>query len=1191
MRCLLYCAAALVLVTPLAAECATGDPQKMLVAHWTFDGAGGTCVDSSGNGNDASMAAGTLARATGLFGKALSLSGRHRLEARGRPDFKDIRKISLSAWVMPSAFERYNEIFRKDDGNDRVLFSFQENANVLSLGLNVGGYVECDAPIRPAQVLDGRWHHCAATFDGETMRVYLDGREIGSLPRAGRIRAGGRAPGCIGSSSGGECFQGLMDDLRIYSDALTPQEVKGLWESGRPLVEQYRRKRAKELLASREALRSLNIKGDSFSAMMANAREAVAASGARLADTTAREIIDIVKLSYPKELAEYNRLTGGGAARYLGGGDAANTSQLEKLVGAMSEYMPLTELQWKHLPAEDHARWKTVAALKDTLAGLKDRGAAARFSPDWIDIVLGAGGLDVVHERPRVREAVAPHIKPSTPETRTLTAAEARAALERDWIHQADGRPSAARIRDEMRWAREIADRLEADGVDLRGPRAELAALRDRVAQVQGTDAALYFRVREVKRRIMFANPAVDFDKVLFVDMPYPGGSEWKHETRHRLGYMARPGARLLVLEGLSPAGELRQIMPQEPLHGAFWRPDVSYDGTKVLFCFQPHNEKSYHIYEIGVDGSGLRQLTSGPYDDLDPIYLPDGEHIMVSTTRGHTYVRCMPPTNAYVLARADRDGRNIYLVSRNNEPDYLPSVMNDGRVIYTRWEYTDKPLWRAQGLWVVNPDGTQVNTLWGNQSVWPDLIKDARSIPGSRRIMMTGSAHHDWFAGSVGIIDPSKGFNFPDGITKVTADLKWPESGNGPVDPIESPRYHRSGRFDAYYSPHPLGEKDFIVSARRKGKFALYLMDVDGNRELIYEGHHHILHAIPVKARARPKLVPDLVEWPAPEERAAPKPGVIYSNNVYEDVPEKLKGRARHLRVLTIDHKTYTYWHKRPYLSTGPVVSGVQSEGVKRVLGTVPVERDGSVAFEAPSGIPLHFQLLDGEYRALQTMRSFTGVMPGERRGCVGCHELRSNAPQNITRSIAVSKAPSRITTPPWGEDTVSWARYVRPVLDRYCAKCHQGDGKGKAKVDMTPRRGHLGFDETYWLFTGKPAWGKRYRMPKDPPPGFGIADMIMVEGYDQRDPAGYATPEPMTKLSYRSRLVERVSSGKHHDVKVDEISRRKIIAWVDTMCPYRGDKEVREIDDPVFQGIDWLAIRPKVRSAPLIVRPGPVE
>mgnify|MGYP000965397984 CR=1 FL=1 len=205
-------------------------------------------------------------------------------------------------------------------------------------------------------------------------------------------------------------------------------------------------------------------------------------------------------------------------------------------------------------------------------------------------------------------------------------------------------------------------------------------------------DEQIYFQVRVLKRSIMFSNPALDFDKILLVDMPLPQGSEWPHETRHRLGYMAVPGGKLVILEGLNPGGKVRQLMPQAPLHGSFWRPDVSYDAQKVLLCFKPHNEKSFHLYEINVDGSDLRQLTDGPYDDLDPIYLPDDDHIVFSTTRGHTYVRCMPPTNAFVLARSRRDGGDIYLISANNEPDYLPSIMHDGRILYTRWEYTDKP-------------------------------------------------------------------------------------------------------------------------------------------------------------------------------------------------------------------------------------------------------------------------------------------------------------------------------------------------------------------------------------------------------------------------------------------------------------------------------------------------------------------
>ena len=124
--------------------------------------------------------------------------------------------------------------------------------------------------------------------------------------------------------------------------------------------------------------------------------------------------------------------------------------------------------------------------------------------------------------------------------------------------------------------------------------------------------------------------------------------------------------------------------------------------------------------------------------------------------------------------------------------------MLNDGRIAYTRWEYTDKPLWRAQSLWTVNPDGTQANTLWGNQSVWPDVLKDVRAIPGSARVMFTGSAHHNWFSGVIGIVDPDAGSNFPKGLAKATRELAWPECGNGPQDPGESSAYRAYGKWDA---------------------------------------------------------------------------------------------------------------------------------------------------------------------------------------------------------------------------------------------------------------------------------------------------------------------------------------------------------------------------------------------------------
>ena len=1158
-----------------------------LIAHWSFDEpAGDACADSSGQGWNAAMSPPTtpLVRRRGLFGHALVLSGSHLLRVSEQIPLAPPAGLSFSAWAKPSELSSYREIFRKEDGDQRVLFSFQNDGTILSLGLNLGGYVECDARITPERVRDGRWHHCAATFDGRWMRVYLDGDEIGSLERPAEIRAGGSAPGCIGSSNGGECFQGTLDELRIYAGALSAVQVAQLYRQGQELIEQS----SEELVRN---IRAVYQRGDAFAATLMHCRQRIVERNLTLDSELAAAVAVRLKTDFPAEYTQFAAATGVNLHEFLAAGEPdGHVRQARRLLDLLLEYKPLTDQQWQRQTPEDRRRWEAADQYRVRLEQLQ--AEASPFAPEWIAFLLEVAPQ--IQARPEQSERVAPYVTPETPLTRDLTADEARETLQRDWLFQADGRPTGERIVREIGWTRQLAARLEAAShgqVTVADLLVELQGLEQQAAALTAPSPELYFRVRQLKRELMFRNPVVDFQKILLVDMPYPQGSEWPHETRHRLGYMAVPGGRLLILDGLSPAGKLTQLMPQAPLHGSFWRPDVSFDAQRVLFSFKPHNEKAFHLYEINVDGTGLVQLTDGLYDDFDPIYLQDDQHVLFSTTRGHTYVRCMPPTNAFVLARCDRDGKNLYLVSANNEPDYLPSLMNDGRVIYTRWEYTDKPLWRAQKLWTINPDGTQVLHYWGNQSVWPDLMKDARSIPGSRRVMFTGSAHHNWFSGSVGIIDPDAGYNFPDGLTKITADVPWPEVGNGPVDPIECPDYHRSGNFPAYYSPYPLGEQDFLVSAQRDGKFLLYLMDVWGNRELIYEGVHNIFHALPLKPRPKPPLISDRVAWPDRQQRQTPQAGVLFSGNVYQGTPPELHGKARHLRVLHIDPKTYTYWHKRPYISTGPVVSTVQSEGVKRVLGTVPIEADGSVAFHAPPGMALHFQLLDEQYRALQTMRSFVGLMPGERRGCLGCHEGHSRAPQVDLKSLAVAKEPREITPPPWGLDTVSYPRYVQPVLEQYCGKCHLNDGEAVKDFDLTPRPGFLDFVEPYHVMTGRPTWGQPYQQPQNPPPGWGIAGMLMVEGYGTTDPAAYRAPPPMVALSYRSRLIELCSSGNHYNVKVDPVGLQKLIAWVDAMCPYNGDEEVRMIDDPQFQGVDWLAVRPRIKTAPRIVRPGPVE
>jgi hypothetical protein len=220
-------------------------------------------------------------------------------------------------------------------------------------------------------------------------------------------------------------------------------------------------------------------------------------------------------------------------------------------------------------------------------------------------------------------------------------------------------------------------------------------------------------------------------------------------------------------------------------------------------------------------------------------------------------------------------------------------------------------------------------------------------------------------------------------------------------------------------------------------------------------------------------------------------------------------------------------------------------AESVKRVWGTVPVEEDGSVCFRAPAGRALYFQLLDGGYRAIHTMRSFVGLQPGEVRGCTGCHATgHRSPPASSPPALALRKPPAAIVPPPWGEDTVSYPRFVQPVLDAYCVSCHAPGNEAGEKLDLTFRKTRF-FAEPYetliareiaLVFPSEPAyWGERAR------------DV-------------YSVARPYEYLSVRSPLVEYAASGKHHDVRVDPDGLRRLCAWVDANGPYLGREEVLE-------------------------------
>ena len=796
--------------------------------------------------------------------------------------------------------------------------------------------------------------------------------------------------------------------------------------------------------------------------------------------------------------------------------------------------------------------------------------------------------------------------------------------LEADWLFQCDNAPSFAQAKQEIVWARELAGRIaQLKGApDLSAPIAALLDLEKKLgatAETPESAKALYLAVRQVKRDLMFKNPLVDFDRVALIDNPYPKGvpgdatDEWGHEARHRNGFMAVDGGRLLIV-GLTPGSEVTDVLKGQT--GSFWRPDLSYDGKKFLLSFRPQGERSFHLYECNADGAGFKQLTRGDYDDLDPVFLPDGK-IDFCTSRQHSYVRCMPMTHSFSVARCDGDGKNIYVISANGEPEYLPSVLNDGRLIFTRWEYTDKALWRVQSLWTCDPDGCNVQTFWGSQSVWPDVLTEARAIPGSSKVMFTGLGHHAWFNGTIGMIDPEKGLNYPDGLYRLTRDVEWPEVGNGPHDPPPHVDYHASGKFFAYKTPCPLSEEYFLVSAREGGHlysgphndwyFRLYLMDVYGNRELIYRGQYNAYHALPFKARKAPPAKTDLVKWPKIGVGEKPVAAVFYSNNVFDNAPDILREKGKFLRVIQMDPKTYTTWHKTVQ-HDGPAISVFQADGVKRILGTVPIEDDGSVNFEVPPGQSIFFQMLDADGQAIYVMRSFANGMPGERRGCFGCHETSMKtrgiqASASYKMGKALRKAPVKLQEPPWGaQESIGYARFVQPVLDRHCGSCHQKPGnKAYDALNMVYRPSTHGwwnwvydrpgdispFAEPYYtLVSGNCPWGgDRPKDDRGVPKN--LAGLFIVEGYSTVDPKNLATLPPYSAFSPISPLIRHATSGKHHDVKVTGEDRERLIAWVDCNGPFLGDEELRTMYDPWSKTIETVPpIRPRIATAPRINR-----
>jgi len=548
-----------------------------------------------------------------------------------------------------------------------------------------------------------------------------------------------------------------------------------------------------------------------------------------------------------------------------------------------------------------------------------------------------------------------------------------------------------------------------------------------------------------------------------------------------------RTGKVTPILE--DPAGSVRD-------------PQVHYDGTRIIFSYRRGGSEHYRLYEVRSRGTGLRQVTpDAPYDDIEPTYLPDGG-IMFCSSRCKRWVNCWL-TQVAVLYRCEADGSNLRAVSSNIEHDNTPWVLPDGRILYQRWEYVDRSQVHYHHLWTTNPDGTGQMTFFGNMHPGTVMI-DAKPIPPrpgsgqarSDRIVAIFSPGHGRreHAGPICVVDPKMG---PDDLRSVR---RVPGGSN-------------------FRDPWAFSEHAFLAAEGRQ----ILLLDDTGRRNVLYRDDRFDVHEPrPLAPRPRERVIATRTD-----ERQATGRLVLADVHVGRNMAAVRPGEIRKLLVLETLPKPINYTGGMDPVSYGGTFT------LERVVGTVPVEPDGSAYLELPALRSFFFVALDANDMSVKRMQSFLTVQPGETTGCVGCHERRT---QTILRRdlMATARPPSRIQPVAGLPDVLDFPRDVQPILDRHCVRCHDYDrheggesGPRSGRVILTGDRGPM-FSHAYCTLTVR----KQF-----------------VDG--RNDPRSNLPPRSIGTSA--SPLMDKISGG-HHGVKVSPREWRIVWGWIESGAAYPG-------------------------------------
>jgi broad specificity phosphatase PhoE len=698
-------------------------------------------------------------------------------------------------------------------------------------------------------------------------------------------------------------------------------------------------------------------------------------------------------------------------------------------------------------------------------------------------------------------------------------------------------------LQDRLTLAVKTLTYVKEAGADVLSLQKELTAIQKRITDSKEDLFPLYLDLVLLRRRILFAHPALAFDRILInVNPP----TTYSHNGDQFLARHSRTGKGLLLLSGWKSESPGQRFLLKGKLPpGAFRSPDLHYDADRLLFAFSDHTEtdrrlRRFFLYEAALDGSSVRQITGTGEDSLktwdnratvliednDPCYLPD-DSILFLSTRSQTFGRCHGRryNPAWVLHHCDSGG-NIRQLSFGNENEIEPAVLNDGRVAFTRWEYTDRHEMFFHKLWWCMPDGTSVAHLFGNDMTVPHQFLQVAPIPGTHKIVAVGQGHHSYNTGTIVVIDTNIADNGEKAITHITPETSYSESQGWPNPHYSEPYAITEELFLASRANHPVPRRRSGAQIADRG---IYLLDPLGGRELIYEDPEMASFApIPICKRQRPAMMP------AKTPPAAQEWGTVFLQDAYltrNDPEGKLKpGMIKALRVNALGIQ--------PRAAKRGVSSYAVNNIPKKILGTVPVDEDGSAFFKVPARTALQIQTLDENGMAILTERSFFYLQPGETRSCVGCHEPYGSAPDMKLMSKMSRMTPVDLTPPagPQYKGGLSFMRTVQPVLDRYCIGCHGlggSDNEQARKLDLTNRSAKGGYTTPYRRLAalGDPTVGNKKNM-----------------GAHARN-----ISRPRDYYAYRNKLSHMLLKN-HSNCNLDRESFLRIIEWLDVNSQFYG-------------------------------------